>query len=64
MRAHIFQHVAFEGLGSIESWLKSKDAGVTSTLFFQDAKFPGVEDIDLLIIMGGPMSVNDEKLYP
>lgn len=64
MRAHFFQHVAFEGLGSINSWFISHGATVTSTRFFEDAHLPNGEDIDLLIAMGGPMSVNDESLYP
>lgn len=64
MRAHIFQHVAFEGLGSIGSWLESQDAVVTTTRFFENTELPRVDDVDLLIIMGGPMSVNDGKLYP
>jgi GMP synthase-like glutamine amidotransferase len=64
MRAHLFQHVTFEGLGSIGSWLESHDAVVTSTRFFENNELPKVDDVDLLIIMGGPMSVNDEKLYP
>jgi GMP synthase-like glutamine amidotransferase len=64
MRAHLFQHVAFEGLGSIGLWLKAQDAVVTRTRFFENAELPGVDDVELLIIMGGPMSVNDETLYP
>jgi GMP synthase-like glutamine amidotransferase len=64
MRAHLFQHVAFEGLGSISSWLKSQNAVITNTRFFENTELPKVDDVDLLIIMGGPMSVNDEKLYP
>jgi GMP synthase-like glutamine amidotransferase len=64
MRAHFFQHVGFEGLGSINSWLDSYGANITSTRLFEEAKFPKESDIDLLIVMGGPMSVNDEGLYP
>jgi GMP synthase-like glutamine amidotransferase len=64
MRAHYFQHVPFEGLGSIETWLHSRDARITATRFFEGADLPGIEEIDLLIVMGGPMSVNDEHLFP
>jgi len=64
MRAHYLQHVAFEGLGSIESWLTSHQYQVTSTRLFEATNFPSVSDIDLLIIMGGPMSVNDENELP
>lgn len=64
MRAHYLQHVAFEGLGSIEAWLESNQYQVTSTRLFESADFPSVSDLDLLIIMGGPMSVNDETELP
>lgn len=64
MRAHYFQHVPFEGIGSIESWLKINGYEITNTRLFEAAEFPSLEDIDLLVIMGGPMSVNDEEKYP
>jgi len=59
MRAHFFQHVPFEGLGSIEHWLRSARAEVTGTKFFESSMVPNVKNVDLLVVMGGPMSVND-----
>ena len=64
MKAHYLQHVPFEGLGSIEPWLQNGGYEITSTRFYESDKLPDVGEIDLLIIMGGPMSVNDEKEYP
>ena len=64
MRAHYFQHVPFEGLGSIEPWLKKSGFEITSTRFYESAKLPDLKTIDLLIVMGGPMSVNDEDRFP
>ena len=64
MHAHFFQHVPFEGLGSIGPWLEARRAVVTATRFFEDAVLPEAEGLDLLIVMGGPMSVNDEELHP
>ena len=64
MKAHYLQHVPFEGLGSIETWLQSVRADVTVTKFFEDPALPAVDDLDLLVIMGGPMSVNDEADHP
>jgi GMP synthase-like glutamine amidotransferase len=64
MRAHCFQHVSFEGLGSIEPWLKSAGYSVCYTRFFESAVLPQVDKIDFLIVMGGPMSVNDELEFP
>ena len=64
MKAHYLQHVPFEGLGSIETWLQSMRAEVSVTRFFEEPALPDPADVDLLVIMGGPMSVNDETSYP
>jgi len=64
MRAHFLQHVEFEGLGSIESWLKAAGCEITNTRFFESAALPDLKKIDLLVVMGGPMSVNDESVFP
>jgi GMP synthase-like glutamine amidotransferase len=63
MRAHYLQHVPFEGLGSIENWLHDAGYEITSTKLYESEEFPKIESIDLLIIMGGPMSVNDGQDY-
>lgn len=64
MQVHYFQHVPFEGLGSIEAWVKNNRYQIGSTQFYQQATLPEIDDIDFLIVMGGPMSVNDEAGYP
>jgi GMP synthase-like glutamine amidotransferase len=64
MRAHYLQHVPFEGLGSIEIWLQNAGFEITSTKLFESGGLPEVDEVDLLVIMGGPMSVNDEEDYP
>ncbi len=64
MRTHVLQHVSFEGLGSIGAWLSQRVAHVTCTRFFESEPLPKLEGIDLIIALGGPMSVNDEEQYP
>lgn len=64
MRAHYLQHVPFEGLGSIESWLSAAGALVTATRLFETTDLPDLEGIDLLVVLGGPMSVSDEEEFP
>ena len=64
MRAHYLQHVPFEGLGSIEPWLRGAGYEITSSPLFRSAELPELEMVDLLIVMGGPMSVNDEDEFP
>lgn len=64
MRAHVLQHVPFEGIGSIADWLEARDATVTTTRFYESPDLPALDGIDLIIAMGGPMSVNDEETLP
>lgn len=64
MRAHILQHVPFEGIGSIEHWLNGRGASVSWTRFFESTELPTLETFDLIIALGGPMSVNDEADLP
>lgn len=64
MRAHYFQHVPFEGLGAIESWLRVRGWEIGCTRFYAGELPPSPDAIDFLIVMGGPMSVNDEARHP
>ncbi|TRW89603.1 type 1 glutamine amidotransferase [Candidatus Methylobacter oryzae] len=64
MRVHVLQHVAFEGLGSIDAWLAGRQAMVTYTRFFESASLPLLDEVDFIIALGGPMSVNDEDEFP
>ncbi|MEW6510739.1 MAG: type 1 glutamine amidotransferase [Bacteroidota bacterium] len=64
MRAHYLQHVPFEGLGCIEPWLKAAGYEITHTRLFESTQFPEPNELDLLVVMGGPMSANDEGRLP
>lgn len=63
MKVHVLQHVQFEGLGCIERWLETQGAQVGFTRLFQGDTLPTPNSIDMIIAMGGPMSVNDEKEF-
>src|SRR5690606_30657296 len=58
------QHVPFEGLGSMGPWLVRRKAEITFTRFFESPSLPDLSGMDLVIAMGGPMSVNDEAALP
>jgi GMP synthase-like glutamine amidotransferase len=64
MRIHYLQHVPFEGPGSIEKWSLKRNFSLTSTQLFNNGTFPQLDDFDMLVIMGGPMGIYDEDLYP
>ncbi len=61
MRVHYLQHAPFEGLGSIAAWLDARGALVTATRLFDAEELPAPGDLDWVIALGGPMSVNDEN---
>lgn len=64
MKVHYLQHVPFEGLGYIGNWLTKNNHTITSTRFYESAyHLPEAEDIDVLIVMGGPMGVYDEDSF-
>jgi GMP synthase-like glutamine amidotransferase len=64
MRAHVLQHVPFEGLGSVQAWLNDAGVEVATTRFFAGDPLPPDGGGDLVIALGGPMSVNDESDLP
>lgn len=64
MRVHVFQHVPFEGIGAMTPWFIRHAASVTHTRWYESPGFPVLDQVDLLVIMGGPMSVHDESIHP
>ncbi|GLZ84847.1 GMP synthase [Metapseudomonas resinovorans] len=64
MRVAILQHAPFEGPGRIQQWLDLRAARVRVHNLYAEVGLPGPDDFDLLIVMGGPMSVHDEAELP
>ncbi|WP_285008573.1 type 1 glutamine amidotransferase [Pedobacter faecalis] len=65
MNIHYLQHVPFEGPGHIIEWAQHQGHQLSSTLFYEpEPRLPQIENIDFLVVMGGPMNVDDEHLYP
>ncbi len=64
MNIHYLQHVPFEGLGSMKSLLETGGHQLSSTHLYKGQPLPAVEKIDWLIVMGGPMGIQDEAEYP
>jgi GMP synthase-like glutamine amidotransferase len=64
MRVHVLQHASFEGLGCIASWLNSRAAEVSISHLYAGDALPDPPTADWVIVMGGPMSVNDEARFP
>jgi GMP synthase-like glutamine amidotransferase len=63
MRIHIIQHVAFEGPGAIAEWARERGHSISFTEQFSRRRLPAVDEFDFLIILGGPMSANDDAKF-
>jgi GMP synthase-like glutamine amidotransferase len=63
MKIHYFQHVPFEGLGNIEDWIRAGNYPLSATRFYAADPLPKLDEIDWLIIMGGPMGVYEDTKY-
>jgi len=58
-KTECFMHVPFEGPGIITRWIGQKGFPLHYTRFYNGDELPDPMDVDMLIIMGGPMNVFD-----
>lgn len=64
MRIHYLQHVAFEDAANIAVWARERGHTLTWTRMDLDQPLPPAEAIDWLVVMGGPMNVDEHDTYP
>ena len=64
MHIHWLQHVPFEGLGMIRTWAAQSGHTLSCTRLWAADELPEPGSMDLLLVMGGPMGVHDERVYP
>lgn len=64
MRIHSLQHVPFEDIGSMASDFRTRDYSLSSTHWYRGDATPDLGSFDALIVMGGPMGIYDEVIYP
>lgn len=64
VRIHCLQHLKNETLGNIGTWIARREYRLTKTLLYENSLFPDPGEFDLLLIMGGTMSVYQEEEYP
>ncbi|ERO63224.1 type 1 glutamine amidotransferase [Pseudomonas piscis] len=64
MRVLILQHSAAAGPGRINQWLLERATSVHICHVHAQARLPRLDSFDLLILLGGPMSVHDEVRAP
>ena len=60
MRINVLQHTPNEGPGTIEQW--AQDYGHEMYIYhpYQFGNLPTAEETDMLVVLGGPMSPNDD----
>ncbi|HTR44307.1 MAG TPA: type 1 glutamine amidotransferase [Thermodesulfovibrionales bacterium] len=63
MAVLILKNTPSEGPGTIEDFLRG-NGGSYTVVDLQKEKIPDTKDFGVLVMMGGPMSVNEEDLYP
>jgi GMP synthase (glutamine-hydrolysing) len=61
---HWLQHVPFERPGSILDWAEQRGAELSCTPLYAGGELPQQDTFDVLVVMGGPMGVDDEQQYP
>lgn len=61
MKIDVLQHVAFEGLGAIEAWGIQHPIPFMVHKLYQNDSLPDADEVDFLIILGGPMSANSHS---
>lgn len=60
MRVRCLQHVPFEGPARVAEWARARGHSVEVSALFSGDALPAHDTFDLLVVMGGPMSVHDE----
>jgi len=61
----VFQHVPFEPLGTLDPLLKERGFRIRYVNFSRDpAQRPRLAGYDALIVLGGPMNVDEVEQYP
>ena len=60
MRMAVLQHVEFEGPAAVADWAAERGFPLRIYQLYRDTALPPVSDFDMLTVMGGPISANDE----
>ncbi len=63
MQISVLQHVPHEGPGAIANWAREREHTVHITHLYRDDPLPAVQEIDMLMVLGGPMGVYDEAKH-
>jgi GMP synthase-like glutamine amidotransferase len=60
----VFQHVPHEGPGMIAAWARERGIGADVVRLDLGHPLPDPASVEALVVLGGPMGVNDESDHP
>ncbi len=63
LRIRIVRNIAFEGPALIGEWATARGHSLTESLAVTE-QYPRASDVDLLVVMGGPMDADDHDASP
>jgi len=64
MDVQVLQHVPHEGPGAIADWADARGHRLRVVRLDCDEELPAAEDVELLVVLGGPMGVDDTGACP
>ena len=64
MRIHSLEHAPFEGPGRIAAWAAERGHTLARTALYDGEALPALDAFDLLVIMGGAMSIHEHRNHP
>ena len=64
MNLHILEHDPLENPGLVADWATARGHRMTSTLLDRGGVLPPLGEIDLLVVMGGPMNIYQHRDHP
>ena len=64
MNIHYLQHVPFEDAANIAVWRRERGHALSCTRMDLGEPLPDPAAIDWLVVMGGPMNVDEHDAYP
>ena len=64
MKVHFVEHVLFEYPGYLVDWAAAQGHSTSYTKLYEAIQFPSTTAFDMLVILGGPMGVYEEDVFP
>ena len=64
MRIHVLEHDPLENPGLVADWATACGHRLVSTLLDRGGVLPALGEVDLLVIMGGPMNIYQHRDHP